>query len=209
MVQNGSSNVRNESAYKMETFELSCTRLPHDRTAGRVKYFLQKDNRVMFIIAKNREDNEFSCSHHVSPKPCSNDSFSMNETYVSFKLRNITLQDAGRYVCLKYSPGLYNLTSEEIDLNVLERPTAEISNDETLTPGANSSYSGKPNSTQATTVTTSTVSKGTDHTNYLFIIGVLIAIIRIGVISYYCYHSCYKGKNSEITRTAEQMVSLN
>lgn len=108
-----------ESAYKMETFELSCTRLPHDRTAGRVKYFLQKDNRVMFIIAKNREDNEFSCSHHVSPKPCSNDSFSMNETYVSFKLRNITLQDAGRYVCLKYSPGLYNLTSEEIDLNVL------------------------------------------------------------------------------------------
>ena len=108
-----------ESAYKMETFELSCTRLPHDRTAGRVKYFLQKDNRVMFIIAKNREDNKFSCSHHVSPKPCSNDSFSMNETYVSFKLRNITLQDAGRYVCLKYSPGLYNLTSEEIDLNVL------------------------------------------------------------------------------------------
>lgn len=69
-----------ESAYKMETFELSCTRLPHDRTAGRVKYFLQKDNRVMFIIAKNREDNKFSCSHHVSPKPCSNDSFSMNET---------------------------------------------------------------------------------------------------------------------------------
>lgn len=80
MVQNGSSNVHNESAYKMETFELSCTRLPHDRTAGRVKYFLQKDNRVMFIIAKNREDNKFSCSHHVSPKPCSNDSFSMNET---------------------------------------------------------------------------------------------------------------------------------
>ena len=109
-----------ESAYMMEPFELSFTRSDHDRTADRFKYTLKKDNTTIFIIGKNREDNKFSCSHYVSPKPtpCSDDSFSVNETYVSFKLRNVTLQDAGRYLCIKYSSGLYNTTFEEIDLNV-------------------------------------------------------------------------------------------
>ena len=105
----------------MEPFELSFTRSDHDRTADRIKYTLKKDTTTIFIIGKNREDNEFSCSHYVSqkPTPCSDDSFSVNETYVSFKLRNVTLQDAGRYLCIKYSSGLYNTTFEEIDLNVL------------------------------------------------------------------------------------------
>nr|XP_058955548.1 uncharacterized protein LOC131782830 [Pocillopora verrucosa] len=91
----------------------------------------------------NREDNRFSCSHYVTPKPtpCSDDSFLVNETYVSFKLRNVTLQDAGRYLCIKYSSGLYNTTFEEIDLNVQERPTVEIIDDETSAPRAKSSYS--------------------------------------------------------------------
>ena len=105
----------------MEPFELSFTRSDHDRTADRFKYTLKKDNTTIFIIGKNREDNKFSCSHYVSqkPTPCSDDSFSVNETYVSFKQRNVTLQDAGRYLCIKYSSGLYDTTFEEIDLNVL------------------------------------------------------------------------------------------
>ena len=104
----------------MEPFELSFTRSEHDRIADRIKYTLKKDNISIFIIGKNREDNKFSCSHYVTPKPtpCSDDSFSVNETYVSFKLRNVTFQDAGRYLCKKYSSGLYNTTFEEIDLNV-------------------------------------------------------------------------------------------
>ena len=104
----------------MEPFELSFTRSEHDRIADRIKYTLKKDNTSIFIIGKNREDNKFSCSHYVTPKPtpCSDDSYSVNETYVSFKLRNVTLQDAGRYLCIKYSSGLYNTTFEEIDLNV-------------------------------------------------------------------------------------------
>ena len=105
----------------MEPFELSFTRSEHDRTADRIKYTLKKDNTSIFIIGMNREDNRFSCSHYVTPKPtpCSDDSFLVNETYVSFKLRNVTLQDAGRYLCIKYSSGLYNTTFEEIDLDVL------------------------------------------------------------------------------------------
>ena len=101
----------------MEPFELSFTRSEHDRTADRIKYTLKKDNTSIFIIGKNREDNKFSCSHYVSqkPTPCSDDSYSVNETYVSFKLRNVTL----RYLCIKYSSGLYNTTFEEIDLDVL------------------------------------------------------------------------------------------
>lgn len=110
-----------ESVYTMETFEISCTRLPCDLNAGRIKYTLKKDNKTIFILGKNREDNQFSCSHHVNqkPSPCLNISFSMNETYISFKLRNVTLQDAGQYLCIRYSPGIYNVTSEKIHLKVL------------------------------------------------------------------------------------------
>ena len=119
-LQNSDILIFLESAYTMEPFELSFTRSEHDRIADRIKYTLKKDNTSIFIIGKNREDNKFSCSHYVTPKPtpCSDDSFSVNETYVSFKLRNVTFQDAGRYLCIKYSSGLYNTTFEEIDLNV-------------------------------------------------------------------------------------------
>ena len=105
----------------METFELSFTRLDHNLTAVRIKYTLIKGATIIVTIAKDREDDRFSCCHHVTPKstPCSDDSFSMNETHISFKLSNVTPPDAGRYICTKYSSGIYDITSEEIDLYIL------------------------------------------------------------------------------------------
>lgn len=182
MVQNGSTNVRDESVYTMETLEISCTRLPCDLNAGRIKYTLKKDNKTIFILGKNREDNQFSCSHHVNqkPSPCLNISFSMNETYISFKLRNVTLQDAGQYLCIRYSPGIYNVTSEKIHLKVLERPTIEISDNEALAPSTNSSYSSNANSTQATKVTNSTGPKG--KANHGIIAWVVCAAITVAIL---------------------------
>ena len=105
----------------MENFELSFTRLGRNLTAVRIKYTLIKGATTIVTIAKDREDKNFSCCHHVTPKPtpCSDDSFSMNETHISFKLSNVTPPDAGRYICTKYSSGIYDITSEEIDLYIL------------------------------------------------------------------------------------------
>lgn len=143
VVQHGSSIIRNESAYIMEDFDLSFTRLIQDRIVGRAKYTLSKNNVAILIIGKDRVDKKFSCYQvtEIPSTPCPVDDFSVNETYVSFKLRNVSLQDAGRYLCEKFLPRLHDTILEEINLNVQERPTVKIKNDETSTPRVKSSYS--------------------------------------------------------------------
>ncbi|XP_022804502.1 uncharacterized protein LOC111341764 [Stylophora pistillata] len=143
--QHGSSIVRNESANMMETTDLSFTRSVDDRTVGRAKYTLLKNNVAILIIGKNREDKKFSCTQVTNlkiPTPCPDDDFSVNETYISFKLRNVTLQDAGRYLCEKYLSGLHNTTWEEINLFIREISTVKTTDDDTSTLSTNSSCSG-------------------------------------------------------------------
>ncbi len=74
------------------------------------KYKIYKGNVTIIILKKEQDGKDGSCiaNSAVLFNQCQK-RYSLryvNDTYVSFRLRNVTLQDSGRYLCQAYFGGV-------------------------------------------------------------------------------------------------------
>ncbi|PFX11676.1 hypothetical protein AWC38_SpisGene24504 [Stylophora pistillata] len=120
------------TAYVTETVNLFYTRSVNDRDSSFRKYAVSKDH-VNFITLGQEKDgkDKFFCTENTDYSDICQERFSfryVNDTHVSFQIRNVTLPDAGLYDCHKYfsevgvtkDPGY-----EHINLSVQEKPVVE------------------------------------------------------------------------------------
>ncbi|XP_078371091.1 uncharacterized protein LOC144654734 isoform X1 [Oculina patagonica] len=126
--QDANSTVRNETAFTSETVDLLFKRSDYDQEDDFSKYRIYKGNVTTIILKKEQDGNDhgFCSTDSVLFNQCQK-RYSLryvNGTHVSFRLRNVTLQDSGRYVLQAYFGGVsHDPEYAEINFSVQEKPS--------------------------------------------------------------------------------------
>ena len=109
-----------EKGYLSETVDLLYKRSPKDKEKYFSKYRIYKGNVTVITLGNEEDGKGFTCAKDKLLVTCK-ERYSLryvNETDVSFQLRNLTQDDAGRYLCQTYFLGVNDPEYEEINLNV-------------------------------------------------------------------------------------------
>ncbi|XP_022777907.1 uncharacterized protein LOC111319380 [Stylophora pistillata] len=169
---NGHVSIKPVTAYVTETVNLFYTRSVNDRDSSFRKYAVSKDH-VNFITLGQEKDgkDKFFCTENTDYSDICQERFSfryVNDTHVSFQIRNVTLPDAGLYDCHKYfsevgvtkDPGY-----EHINLSV-----QAVGNKEIMSPivlWTTSPHSEKP-VVETKEINSTIVSRATSHHSGIF-----------------------------------------
>lgn len=146
--QDENTAVRNETGYLSETVDLLYKRSPKDKEKSFSKYRIYKGNVTVITLGKEEDGKGFTCAKDKLLATCK-ERYSLryvNETDVSFQLRNLTQDDAGRYLCQTYFLGVNDPEYEEINLNVQEKPTTQTPERTSRSPKGHDTSPPRPKS---------------------------------------------------------------
>ena len=107
------------------TFDLLYKRSAQDRNESFSAYRIIKGNITIIALGKEQENKNGSCVNDSALLEECKQRFSLryvNKTHVSFRIKNVMLQDAGRYIRQAFFLGMNNPEYAEINLSVQGNP---------------------------------------------------------------------------------------
>jgi len=134
--QDENFNMRNETAYVSDTFDLLYKRSVQDRNESFSAYRIQKGNITIIALGKEQENKNGSCVIDSALLEECKQRFALryyNKTYVAFRIKNVTLHDAGRYLLEAFFLGMIDPEYADIKLSVQEKPVTTTSEPGTTT----------------------------------------------------------------------------
>lgn len=104
-----------------DTFDLLYERSVQDRNESFSAYRIQKGNITIIALGKEQENKNGSCVIDSALLEECKQRFALryyNKTYVAFRIKNVTLHDAGRYLLEAFFLGMIDPEYADIKLSV-------------------------------------------------------------------------------------------
>lgn len=172
---NGEASIEHVTGYVTETVNLFFPRSANDSSSTFRKYAVWINKTITIALGKENDGKDkFLCIENSTYSVICQERFSfhyVNSSYISLRIRSVTFQDAGQYVCQTYfsqAGAGKDPRYEHVQLTVREKPT--IRTKEIMSPTAPRSTSPHSEKTAVRPKETNftIVSRATSHHSGIF-----------------------------------------